>query len=50
MYNTIGKRGRQSDLRRFFTIKALQQIAVYLYTLDFSGCDPTVIPASTELA
>jgi len=50
MYCTTPNGGRPRDLRRFFTLEALQQIAAFLYTRDLSGFDPTVLPASAELA
>jgi|GEM_PF-6574163 len=50
MYCTTSNGGRPRDLRRFFTLEALQQIAAFLYTRDLSDFDPTVLPASAELA
>ena len=50
MYCTTPNGGRPRDLRRFFTLEALQQIAAFLYTRDLSCFDPTVLPASAELA
>ena len=44
------QRGRPRDLRRFFSLEVLQQIAAYFYTSDLSGFDPRVLPGSAELA